>query len=228
MPLLASVTQIQWTSENLHSPVSVYLLGPPPAVSLEERTVTNTEEGDDLDKDGRTIIIAQGLADGILPGRMIRLGSDLPTAGSLLATIGSGSEFQTNNLSPGEGYSIEARTCVSFVSFSLSSLYVIILGFPFNQVSKRKSTASTSLQLPLGVSTAPIWSEGDFDPEVTRPIRRFPLIPRKTPQIRTGDRSPFAGVAQTGVVHFSDQNVYGCLLAANDWSIHYQFSLGMI
>lgn len=43
--------------------------------------------------------------------RTMQLGSGLPTAGSLLATLGSGpgSQTTTTGLSPGDGYSIEAR-----------------------------------------------------------------------------------------------------------------------
>lgn len=89
---------------------------------LLPRQAGDADSSADLDQDGgRTIITTLSNADGIIPGRMIRLGSGLPTAGSLLATLGSGSEFQTNNLSPGEGYSIEARTCLpAFLCLFLS------------------------------------------------------------------------------------------------------------
>lgn len=65
------------------------------------------EEGDSSDSGNDED--AALVADGRMLRRTMELGTGLPTSGSLLATLGSGPESQTANLTPGGGYSIEAR-----------------------------------------------------------------------------------------------------------------------
>lgn len=118
MSLLFGTGQLQWTSEQLHSPVVVNLLGP----EIEaERSGHDSESMDDdsgyaqssgADSRGDSDDESSGATPAGESRLVWRLGSGLPTAGSLLAHLwsGPGSDPPMRHIPPGRGYRIEVTT----------------------------------------------------------------------------------------------------------------------
>ncbi|CAM9278282.1 unnamed protein product, partial [Hapterophycus canaliculatus] len=124
---IGTAQEIQWTSKQLYSPVVVNLLGP--EIEAEEsgrdsgdsgdRRLSGPQEADSSD-DARSYKGDENNGphderSGATLSRNLggawQLGSGLPTAGSLLATLGSrlSSEPPMRDIPPGGGYRIEVR-----------------------------------------------------------------------------------------------------------------------